>query len=57
MAKACAVLFDAGDAAIGKAPDAVGHAGDRRVVRDHDRRSAEFRVDSRDHLEHRLPVS
>ena len=46
------VAFDAGDAAVGQADDAVGHRGDRRVVGDDDGRRAELAVDALDRLEH-----
>src|SRR6476661_7043844 len=48
------VDVDALDAAVAEVNDAVRHAGDGRVVRDHDGGGAEFAVDARDHLEHQL---
>ena len=53
-ATATFVVFalDAGDAAVGEADDAVGHAGDGRVVRDDDRGGAELAVDALERLEH-----
>src|SRR5688572_10987995 len=45
-------VLDGRDAPVGQADDAVGHRGDRRVVRDDDGRGAEVDVDALQRLQH-----
>ena len=48
------VRFHAQDAPVAQLDDAVGYAGDGRIVRDDDGRRAQLGVDALDHVEHQL---